>query len=867
MAPKKAPKKSEDTQEGDIISDTTPHAIDSIKSWTQISELLEFEFKNSHTDSDNHFRDIAESELHKIAARPRLMAYNDMISWALEKVDIPTRSILNGQGVIVGSFRPEHIQVMYKLSPNPKYTFNAEFLAEFQRKECTEADRTYPDLIRDWWRCPSKFRADTHGVYATTSLNEYMVYVAIMLCRLFGKKDPCHFPADWVPFLEEASEGFTFNWSKILSDNLAQEVSNYRVAKSKGQPVAFYMSAYIMDAICFVTPFPLMNWSWNITYPEPIHEYHSALWEENAKDAFYEICHFVIIPMHNMFYGCEPPRISESVSGNLKAIADWFIDENFSYVRVYGCSIPPHALPKFLPDRLVLREVAHQIVKGGIGIELKVAQKKFWPIFPVYVGKFSLLNLGHSKVEAEALEEIKLVDIEHRKHDPYQLVSRHLMHCNLKAYEHETSVYDDIFKEVKTYEEVLNRVQAMSPDSQVGFMSFQSHRRSCLPKSLQGESTTPPPEQEGPPPGFETNVQDKANTKGKMKEGEMPSQETEVPQIEKSEAGKGKELETPSEIPESFLKKVGGTTSTELGSPITSLTPLQSTYGNPHEGTLYVSDLEPISRDEIPSSNYFFSKKRKAILKQEMHPRGDMMIKRHKIIIDGQKLKEGEFTTEIAGTMGALASANLYFVGSLTTMVEQKDQMIAQLQGQLKETERNISWGIKKGLEQARLNDIQEIQKLKASLEEANQQIQVIQAQVLKQEETNKQLQDKISSISNQVVELEIFQAQVLGIHLKIEEEQQGVFFNLEFVQNYFQETNKSLENILQKEREVKAARATFQKAVALSTKEDFREAQKLYVSEQVKGDVILKVWEADLTENKRVTREVNDIAKEFLTF
>jgi hypothetical protein len=121
------------------------------------------------------------------------MAYNDMISWALEKVDIPTRSILNDQGVIIGSFRPEHIQVMYKLSPNPKYIYNAKFLVEFQRKECTEVDQTYPDLIRGWWRCPSKFRADNHGIYATTSLNEYMVYVAIMLCRLFGRKDPCHF--------------------------------------------------------------------------------------------------------------------------------------------------------------------------------------------------------------------------------------------------------------------------------------------------------------------------------------------------------------------------------------------------------------------------------------------------------------------------------------------------------------------------------------------------------------------------------------------------------------------------------------------------------------------------------------------------
>jgi hypothetical protein len=117
MAPKKAPKKSEYTEEmhnleGDIISDTTPHAIDSIKSWREIYEILYYELKTSPTNYENHLRDIEESELHKIVARPRLLAYNDMISWALENVDIPTRSILNDQGVIVDSFRSKHIQVI-----------------------------------------------------------------------------------------------------------------------------------------------------------------------------------------------------------------------------------------------------------------------------------------------------------------------------------------------------------------------------------------------------------------------------------------------------------------------------------------------------------------------------------------------------------------------------------------------------------------------------------------------------------------------------------------------------------------------------------------------------------------------------------
>jgi hypothetical protein len=57
-----------------------------------------------------------------------------MIGWALENVDIQTRSVFNSQKVVVGSFRPEHIQVMYKLSPDFKHNHNVAFLLEFEQK-------------------------------------------------------------------------------------------------------------------------------------------------------------------------------------------------------------------------------------------------------------------------------------------------------------------------------------------------------------------------------------------------------------------------------------------------------------------------------------------------------------------------------------------------------------------------------------------------------------------------------------------------------------------------------------------------------------------------------------------------------------
>jgi chromosome segregation ATPase len=241
--------------------------------------------------------------------------------------------------------------------------------------------------------------------------------------------------------------------------------------------------------------------------------------------------------------------------------------------------------------------------------------------------------------------------------------------------------------------------------------------------------------------------------------------------------------------------------------------------------------LEPISKDEIPSSNYFFSKKRRVVLKQELHPVGERTVKKHKIIIDGKKLNEGEFSTELAGTMGAIASTNMYSVRNLINMIEQKDQEITLVQDRLKENEKIIGWGIQKGLDQARLKDIQEIQKLNENLDEAKNMIQVTQEQVHQLGNENKSLQDKIISVTNQVIEIDQFKNKASEIYVKIEEEKKKVFCNLEIIQSYFQESKRSLDKAVQKEREAKAARNSFQKIITALQKEETEKSQKLSIS------------------------------------
>jgi len=50
---------------------------------------------------------------------------------------------------------------------------------------------------------------------------------------------------------------------------------------------------------------------------------------------------------------------------------------------------------------------------------------------------FSLQDFGHSKVEVTALEDVKLVNIEFKKHDPQKIMETHLDLYNINKYVHE----------------------------------------------------------------------------------------------------------------------------------------------------------------------------------------------------------------------------------------------------------------------------------------------------------------------------------------------------------------------------------------------------------------------------------------------
>ena len=102
-----------------------------------------------------------------------------------------------------------------------------------------------------------------------------------------------------------------------------------------------------------------------------------------------------------------------------------------------------------------------------------------------------------------------------------------------------------------------------------------------------------------------------------------------------------------------------------------------------------------------------------------------------------------------------------------------------------------------------------------------------------------------------------------MEIGRKLELAQQSLLNKVEIIQNHFRVVNESLDNIWFREREATIARITFQEAVGSSSREEIYVIPRLSVAEQVRGDIILKTWEVNITESKRLAKEIKEACEE----
>ena len=108
------------------------------------------------------------------------------------------------------------------------------------------------------------------------------------------------------------------------------------------------------------------------------------------------------LPWKHLFsiFKKEDPAFSANATTLIATMGDWYVGESFSYIRIWG-SNTIHMLPKIVPNRLVLEEVAFQTVNDGVYMRLIGPKKKAWPKFPLNLGSLVIPTLTWAAVLGE----------------------------------------------------------------------------------------------------------------------------------------------------------------------------------------------------------------------------------------------------------------------------------------------------------------------------------------------------------------------------------------------------------------------------------------------------------------------------------
>jgi hypothetical protein len=92
---------------------------------------------------------------------------------------------------------------------------------------------------------------------------------------------------------------------------------------------------------------------------------HNSI-EFNFKQFIEQFYH----PAVSMFSGRPEPRINEEIQrilhlSDLAKMGDWYLYQDHTEIRVYGCELAPYKLPKYLPVRIFCLEYIRQMINSN----------------------------------------------------------------------------------------------------------------------------------------------------------------------------------------------------------------------------------------------------------------------------------------------------------------------------------------------------------------------------------------------------------------------------------------------------------------------------------------------------------------------
>ena len=242
--------------------------------------------------------------------------------------------------------------------------------------------------MKDWYSGEESFKdRDGSTKYNPKEFNSPAQFLTAMWSRLHGEVDYTNFKAEWIPIAHGVlSVGIVFNWANMLSQNMLKALER-AMQKTDPKGTTFYFSAYLMDIMCASNSFTGLKWAWAPQRP-PIHLYCKELWKERNYREMYIICNHFFVKSHQLLFGSEMTKITKEGRDSISLIRNLYMLKDFTFIRLTRITTSPHMFPRYVLDKLLLKEFTFQLFEIDQTIDLIRRKLKTWPELPVPVGPY-----------------------------------------------------------------------------------------------------------------------------------------------------------------------------------------------------------------------------------------------------------------------------------------------------------------------------------------------------------------------------------------------------------------------------------------------------------------------------------------------
>jgi hypothetical protein len=139
-----------------------------------------------------------------------------------------------------------------------------------------------------------------------------------------------------------------------------------------------------------------MNLNWHPS-ELTVHVYYNILWENRYNKFYVVIYDQFIVPIYFFLFKKECPRLLGKAKKVIVKIGHWYLDEQETYIRIFGATGAPHLLLVYVPDRLVLGEIYYQSIIQGYNATLVKDKKRYFIPYGFHIGFYMVKDTTHAK--------------------------------------------------------------------------------------------------------------------------------------------------------------------------------------------------------------------------------------------------------------------------------------------------------------------------------------------------------------------------------------------------------------------------------------------------------------------------------------